>query len=156
MEPFEIMVSESQERMLAVVEPTRVDAVLAICDKWQTASAAIGEVTGDGAFRILKAGETVGEARVYGGEVSRVPLTGRGPLTLLIPRGSRDRIKARIVYDGPVEAPIEQGRQIGHLKVWRNDQLTQKTPLYAAISVGTGGLHGRAWDGLTELITGWW
>jgi phosphoribosylformylglycinamidine synthase II len=64
MEPFEIMVSESQERMLAVVEPARVDSVLAICDKWQTASAVIGEVTGNGVFRILKAGETVGEIAV--------------------------------------------------------------------------------------------
>ena len=64
MEPFEIMVSESQERMLAVVEPARVDAVLAICDKWQTASAVIGEVTDTGDFRILKNGETVGEIAV--------------------------------------------------------------------------------------------
>ncbi len=64
MEPFEIMVSESQERMLAVVEPAQVEAVLAICDKWQTGSAAIGEVTDTGAFRILKNGETVGEIAV--------------------------------------------------------------------------------------------
>ena len=45
MEPFEIMVSESQERMLAVVEPARVDEVLAVCERWQTGAAAIGEVT---------------------------------------------------------------------------------------------------------------
>ena len=64
MEPFEIMVSESQERMLAVVEPGRVEAVLAICDKWQTASAVIGEVTGSGDFRILKNGDAVGEIAV--------------------------------------------------------------------------------------------
>ena len=37
MEPFEIMVSESQERMLAVVEPARVDEVLAVCERWETA-----------------------------------------------------------------------------------------------------------------------
>jgi len=64
MEPFEIMVSESQERMLAVVEPGKVDEVLALCTKWQTASAVIGEVTDSGTFRILKDGETVGEIRV--------------------------------------------------------------------------------------------
>ncbi len=64
MEPFEIMVSESQERMLAVVEPGQVEAVLAICDKWQTASAVIGEVTGSGVFRILREGDTVGEIEV--------------------------------------------------------------------------------------------
>lgn len=64
MEPFEIMVSESQERMLAVVEPAKVEQVLALCTKWQTASAVIGEVTDSGSFRILKHGEMVGEIRV--------------------------------------------------------------------------------------------
>jgi phosphoribosylformylglycinamidine synthase len=61
MEPFEIMVSESQERMLAVVEPARVDEVQAICEKWQTGSAVIGTVTESGAIRILRDGEVVGE-----------------------------------------------------------------------------------------------
>jgi phosphoribosylformylglycinamidine synthase II len=64
MEPFEIMVSESQERMLAVVEPARVEEVRAICEKWQTGSAEIGTVTDSGLIRILKAGEVVGEMPV--------------------------------------------------------------------------------------------
>jgi phosphoribosylformylglycinamidine synthase subunit PurL len=64
MEPFEIMVSESQERMLAVVEPSRVAEVRAICDKWQTGSAEIGVVTDSGHVRILKAGEVVGDMPV--------------------------------------------------------------------------------------------
>jgi phosphoribosylformylglycinamidine synthase subunit PurL len=64
MEPFEIMVSESQERMLAVVEPARVDEVRAICEKWQTGSAVIGTVTESGAIRILRDGALVGEMPV--------------------------------------------------------------------------------------------
>jgi phosphoribosylformylglycinamidine synthase len=64
MEPFEIMVSESQERMLAVVEPERVAEVRAICEKWQTGSAEIGVVTDSGQIRILKGGEVVGEMPV--------------------------------------------------------------------------------------------
>jgi phosphoribosylformylglycinamidine synthase II len=64
MEPFEIMVSESQERMLAVVEPARVEEVRAICEKWQTGSAQIGTVTESGAIRILREGEVVGEMPV--------------------------------------------------------------------------------------------
>ena len=64
MEPFEIMVSESQERMLAVVEPARVDEVRAICEKWQTGSAVIGSVTEGGAIRILRGDEVVGEMPV--------------------------------------------------------------------------------------------
>jgi len=64
MEPFEIMVSESQERMLAVVEPDRVAEVRAICEKWQTGSAEIGTVTEGGLIRILRDGEVVGEMPV--------------------------------------------------------------------------------------------
>ncbi len=64
MEPFEIMVSESQERMLAVVEPAKVAAVLAVCEKWQTGSAEIGVVTDSGQIRILRAGDVIGEMPV--------------------------------------------------------------------------------------------
>ncbi len=64
MEPFEIMVSESQERMLAVVEPAKVPAVLALCEKWQTGSAEIGVVTDTGHVRVLRDGEVVGDMPV--------------------------------------------------------------------------------------------
>lgn len=64
MEPFEVMVSESQERMLAVVEPGKVDQVVAICERWQTSAAVIGEVTESGTVRILRDGETVGDIAV--------------------------------------------------------------------------------------------
>jgi phosphoribosylformylglycinamidine synthase subunit PurL len=64
MEPFEIMVSESQERMLAVVEPSKVAEVVAVCEKWQTAAAEIGIVTDSGQVRVLRDGEVVGEMPV--------------------------------------------------------------------------------------------
>jgi phosphoribosylformylglycinamidine synthase len=64
MEPFEIMVSESQERMLAVVEPRRVEEVRAICEKWQTGSARIGTVTDSGHVRVLRGEEVVGDIPV--------------------------------------------------------------------------------------------
>ena len=64
MEPFEIMVSESQERMLAVVEPARVKEVIAVCEKWQTGAAEIGTVTDNGLVRVLREEEVVGEMPV--------------------------------------------------------------------------------------------
>lgn len=64
MEPFEIMVSESQERMLCVVEPHRVDEVLAVCEKWETTATAIGEVTDSGRLRVLQGGDVVGDMPV--------------------------------------------------------------------------------------------
>ncbi len=53
MEPFEIMTSESQERMLAIVEPEKLDDVLAICARWEVQAAVIGNVTGSGRLRVL-------------------------------------------------------------------------------------------------------
>jgi phosphoribosylformylglycinamidine synthase subunit PurL len=64
MEPFEIMVSESQERMLAVVEPAKVGEVLALCEKWQTGAAEVGVVTDSGLIRVLRGGDVVGEMPV--------------------------------------------------------------------------------------------
>jgi phosphoribosylformylglycinamidine synthase len=52
MEPWEIMLSESQERMLLVVEPSKVELIRAVFEKWDLAAAVIGEVTGDGRFTI--------------------------------------------------------------------------------------------------------
>jgi phosphoribosylformylglycinamidine synthase II len=64
MEPFEIMVSESQERMLAVVEPARVEEVRAICEKWETGSAEIGVVTDSGRIRVFRGPDMVGDMPV--------------------------------------------------------------------------------------------
>jgi phosphoribosylformylglycinamidine synthase II len=71
MEPFEIMVSESQERMLCVVAPERVGAVMEVCERWEILATPIGQVTerrapdgGGHLFRILRRGATVGELPV--------------------------------------------------------------------------------------------
>jgi phosphoribosylformylglycinamidine synthase subunit PurL len=58
MEAFEIMISESQERMLCVVEPARVDEVMAVCAHWETLATAIGIVNDSGRLRVLD-GDTV-------------------------------------------------------------------------------------------------
>ncbi len=64
MEPFEVMVSESQERMLCVVEPADLDAVLGVCEKWEVGGTAIGSVTGSGRVRVLDGSELVGDMAV--------------------------------------------------------------------------------------------
>jgi phosphoribosylformylglycinamidine synthase II len=53
MEPYEVMISESQERMLAIVEPRNLDEVLAIAAKWEVRASVIGEVNGSGRLRVL-------------------------------------------------------------------------------------------------------
>jgi D-alanyl-D-alanine carboxypeptidase (penicillin-binding protein 5/6) len=104
---------------------------------------------------IFAADETVGEAKMFGGEKSRVRLTAKGAVSMLVPIANRDKVIARIVYEGPVEAPVEAGAPVGKLKIWVGDLLTQETPLYAAESVGVGSLHRRALDAIEELAIGW-
>jgi phosphoribosylformylglycinamidine synthase II len=64
MAPFEIMVSESQERMLCVVAPENVEAVEALCGKWEVGAAVIGTVTETGRVRIFDGGRPVGDMPV--------------------------------------------------------------------------------------------
>jgi phosphoribosylformylglycinamidine synthase len=64
MAPFEIMVSESQERMLCVVEPDKVDAVLAVCEKWEVHGTPIGVVTDTGRVVVRAGGTVVGDMPV--------------------------------------------------------------------------------------------
>ncbi|MEO5704795.1 MAG: phosphoribosylformylglycinamidine synthase subunit PurL [Candidatus Limnocylindrales bacterium] len=54
MAPFEVMISESQERMLAIVRPERYDEVAAICARWGLPCAVIGSVTDDGHVTIVE------------------------------------------------------------------------------------------------------
>jgi phosphoribosylformylglycinamidine synthase len=59
MTPYEILLSESQERMLVVAEPHRVAEIQAVCEKWELNAAPIGHVTDDGIFRVRHRGRVV-------------------------------------------------------------------------------------------------
>ncbi len=82
MTPYEILLSESQERMLVVAEPERVPEVQAVCERWELAATPIGQVTDDGLFRVHHEGLTVAaipgarlvdEAPVYHPEAREAP-----------------------------------------------------------------------------------
>jgi phosphoribosylformylglycinamidine synthase subunit PurL len=87
MEPTEIMISESQERMLAVVEPKKVDDVLWIAERYELVGAVIGRVTGHGELRVIHHGEVAGtvpaehlaDAPVYERDVVRPPYLDEVP-----------------------------------------------------------------------------
>ena len=100
-------------------------------------------------------GETVGEASVFGGEKGRVALRSKGAISLLMPRGSTERLTARITYRGPLLVPVQEGAEVARLLVMRGDIKTLDVPLYAAETVQTGPLHSRALDALFEAATGW-
>ncbi len=104
---------------------------------------------------LFKEGESVGEAAVYGGAKSSVPLVAKGTMSIFVPVANRDQMKARIVYQGPLAAPVELGAEVGKLRVFIGERLMQETPVFAGEAVGTGNLRRRAEDALYELMTGW-
>lgn len=99
--------------------------------------------------------EVVGEAQVFGGMKSGVTLKAKGPIDIFLPITNRDKLTARIIYTGPVAAPVEEGQPVGALRVWIGDTLSQETPLFAAESISVGSLPQRALDAVKELAIGW-
>ncbi|TPK99147.1 D-alanyl-D-alanine carboxypeptidase [Mesorhizobium sp. B2-4-12] len=99
--------------------------------------------------------EVIGEAQVFGGAKSGVTLKAKGPIDIFLPITNRDKLTARIVYTGPVAAPVEAGQPVGALRVWIGDTLSQETPLFAAESISVGTLPQRALDAVKELAIGW-
>jgi D-alanyl-D-alanine carboxypeptidase (penicillin-binding protein 5/6) len=104
---------------------------------------------------IFEPGEMVGSVQLFGGEKSSLVVRSATPVHILIPVDNRDRITARIVYDGPISAPIREGAPVGTLRVWIGETMTQETPLVSAETVGAGTLTQRAADAVVELLTGW-
>lgn len=104
---------------------------------------------------IFQHNEVVGEASVFGGEKGRVALKAKGAVSLLLPRGSGDRLGARIVYRGPLMAPVPEGVEVARLQVTRGNLNALEVPLYTAEAVPQGPLQSRALDALLEASTGW-
>jgi phosphoribosylformylglycinamidine synthase len=120
MEPFEIMISESQERMLCVVEPERLDDVLALCGRWDVRATVIGEVTDTQHLRVYDGDELVGDMPVaalvddvplydlepeepsepvYADPPARLPADATAAETLLALLGSPNIASKRFVFE---------------------------------------------------------
>ena len=100
---------------------------------------------------VLAAGENVGSARLYGGEQMSVSLVTPGPVRVLVPRGATERLTAKIVYQGPIMAPVRDGAELARLKIYRGSALALDSPLVAGEAVQTGPIHRRAFDAGLEL-----
>ncbi len=103
----------------------------------------------------FKAGETVGSAQVWMGEQAAVPLTVAKNVTLTLPRTARATMKATLVYDGPVRAPIAKGQQIGKVLVTpAENAATIEVPLIAAADVERLGFMGRIVAAMKHYLLG--
>lgn len=105
----------------------------------------------------LEAGaEVVGHARVWGGDKFFVPLRAKGNLTAVLPRfPANPKLKAEIVYKGPLKPPIKQGQQVATLRVATQTGAVNNIPLYAAEPVKRGGIIRQGLDSLAHLAFGW-
>ena len=125
--PEEILMSESQERMMAVVEPGHVDAFMAICRKWDVLATVVGEVTGDGRLTIEWHGETIvdvdprtvaHEGPVYERPYARPDWQDRVQNNggrASVPSGHRRRTGRHAAADGRLAEPVRQ--VLGHRPV---------------------------------------
>lgn len=103
---------------------------------------------------LFAADTTVGYARVFGGENRYVKLTPAEPVRVMVRKTGGDKLLARIVYTGPVAAPVEAGQRIGVVRVWRGPNLAVEVPLQAAEPDAVGSTMRRAVDGASELFIG--
>ncbi|TRW96797.1 D-alanyl-D-alanine carboxypeptidase [Paracoccus sp. M683] len=92
---------------------------------------------------LVPKGETVVEAPVWLGDKSRVALTTKDGLNVLIPGGAADRVTAEVVYNSPIPAPIKAGQQLGELVVTIPGTGEARMPLLAATDVAEAGFVGR-------------
>jgi serine-type D-Ala-D-Ala carboxypeptidase (penicillin-binding protein 5/6) len=101
---------------------------------------------------LFEAGSNIGTAKIYGGTDSKVSLIADKQVRVMMPKAGGERLIARIVYTGPVPAPVKKGQQIGAIKVWRGDNLILTQPLRASDDVEKGSLTQRAFDALSEMV----
>lgn len=94
----------------------------------------------------------VGRAQVFGGAAGSVGLAARGGVSVLTPRAGGERISARVVYMGPLRAPVTKGTEVGRIEITRGTVKVLEAPLYTMEDVPVGSLIDRAMDGGLTLM----
>ena len=103
---------------------------------------------------LFAAQQTIGYAKVFGGESRSVKLNSAEPVKVMVQKNGSDKLIARVVYSGPVRAPVQAGQKVGVIKVWRGANVAMEAPVLAAESIGTGSTIRKAIDGASELVIG--
>jgi serine-type D-Ala-D-Ala carboxypeptidase (penicillin-binding protein 5/6) len=103
---------------------------------------------------LFAANQPVGYAKVFGGDSRSVKLSSPDPIKVMVAKNGNEKLIARVVYSGPVRAPVKEGQPVGVVRVWRGANIAVEAPIYAAEAVGTGSTMRRAIDGASELVIG--
>jgi serine-type D-Ala-D-Ala carboxypeptidase (penicillin-binding protein 5/6) len=101
---------------------------------------------------LFRQGQHIGDAEVQLGSASNVGLVAPSNLAATIPAGLGTRLRAKIVYEGPIKAPITQGQHVADLVVEGDGIPTMTMPLAAEADVGEAGFFGRIWAGFRHLV----
>jgi len=102
---------------------------------------------------LFSAGEQVGTAAVQQGEARSLPLVAPGPISAASPRGTRAPVRLRVVYAGPLEAPVRKGDIVAELEITVGNRTGHRVPLAAGADVPRAGLLARLRNGLLGLFT---
>ena len=106
-------------------------------------------------IRLYAAGDTIGQARVWGGEESTVRLITREDIMTLLSDDERATAEAQLVYKGPLRAPVRAGDEIGYVKISSDGKLVSKAPVYTKESVAeTDSMWRRALDSALFMVFG--
>lgn len=103
---------------------------------------------------LFKSGETIGTAQVYGGVTSSAPLVAAHDVKVLLPRGGTEKLSGRIVYQGPLIAPLDAGAKVAKLEIKRGATTVLEETLESSTAVEQGALPRRAFDAAYEFFAG--
>jgi serine-type D-Ala-D-Ala carboxypeptidase (penicillin-binding protein 5/6) len=101
---------------------------------------------------LFKKGATIESADVQMGDTDQVALVAPRDLAVTLPGGAAGAMQVKVVYDGPIKAPIKAGQHIADLVVTTPDTPPQTMPLVAAADVGEAGFFGRVWAAILSFF----
>jgi len=98
--------------------------------------------------KLYGTGEKLTDSRVWAGKVDSVDIGIQQDILLTIPRGAETQLKASMLIDEVIKAPLSAGQELGSLEVRLNDELLVQQPLVALNSVEQAGFFARIWDAI--------
>ena len=104
------------------------------------------------AVKLYKGGEQVKALQVWKGAAAEVKAGLKSDLVVTVPKGEAERLKAELVSQQPLVAPVSKGQSVALLRVTHDGKALGEFPLVALEPVGAAGIFGRAWDTLRLWI----
>ncbi|WP_332065559.1 D-alanyl-D-alanine carboxypeptidase family protein [Bartonella sp. CB189] len=104
---------------------------------------------------VFSKGEMVGQASVYGGTQSSIPLIVEGPINFMLSNEEGNDIKAKIKYQGPLKAPISFLEKVGVIQIIKDNKVLIEKPVFSGVTVHEGRFLKKVKDALYEITIGW-